>query len=253
MTARDGQSKGPAACESVQASGGSVEFVHLDLMDPARYSLALPSPKNALTIIISIANAARVVGEKFGAIDALINNAGFAFKGSTFGAAEAKQTLDINVRGTHGVTQAFEPLIKDDGVIINLCSMAGHLKILKSEALKQRFTAPDLTWDALDALCEEFVHTIGDGTFKESGWPKSMYGVSKLAEIALTKMDARRLAPRGIAVYAMCPGYVSTSMSSYKGTLTPEQVLLAAHVLVGARVCARVCLCVDAAYVCFHL
>ena len=46
-----------------------------------------------------------------------------------------------------------------------------------------------------------------------------MYGISKVAEIAYTHIVAREEAAAGsnILVNAMCPGYCSTNMSSYRG------------------------------------
>ena len=69
MTARDGVDKGPAALERVVAAGGCAEFLRLDLTDSA-----------------SIESAAEFVRQKYGKIDALVNNAGFAFHGDIFGA-----------------------------------------------------------------------------------------------------------------------------------------------------------------------
>lgn len=45
-----------------------------------------------------------------------------------------------------------------------------------------------------------------------------MYGMSKLCEIAYTRILAKQLASKGISVNAVCPGYVATDMSSWKGT-----------------------------------
>ena len=40
----------------------------------------------------------------------------------------------------------------------------------------------------------------------QEGWPSSMYGMSKLAEAAYTRVLARELEPRHIMVNALCPG-----------------------------------------------
>jgi len=68
-------------------------------------------------------------------VSALVNNAGFAFKGSTFGADEAQTTIDVNLSGTKRVTDAVLPLLKSgsDARIVNLCSQAGQLKQLSGE------------------------------------------------------------------------------------------------------------------------
>jgi NAD(P)-dependent dehydrogenase (short-subunit alcohol dehydrogenase family) len=67
------------------------------------------------------------------------------------------------------------------------------------------------------ALCEAFIAAVADGSYASKGWPRSTYGVSKAAEIAYTFALAKELAHEGIEVQAVCPGYCSTSMSSFKG------------------------------------
>lgn len=55
---------------------------------------------------------------------------------------------------------------------------------------------------------------------KGSGWPQSMYGVSKLCETAYTRVLAEELQPNGVTVNACCPGYVNTDMTSHRGVKT---------------------------------
>jgi carbonyl reductase 1 len=65
--------------------------------------------------------------------------AGIAFKGNIFGAKEARQTLDVNFVGTKNVCEAMLPLMVKGGRIVNVCSMVGKQKIIKSPTLLQRF------------------------------------------------------------------------------------------------------------------
>ena len=44
--------------------------------------------------------------------DVLVNNAGFAFKGSAFGATEARTTIGTNYEGTRRLTEALLPLAR---------------------------------------------------------------------------------------------------------------------------------------------
>lgn len=172
----------------------------------------------------SVKAAAHYVEGKHGKLDALINNAGIAFKGDIFGASEAKTTLDTNLRGTINVTEAFLPLLRksDDARIVNVCSQAGRLGQVSAE-LQSRFQNPAATKEDITALADEFVAAIEKGDYKEKGWPKSMYGVSKLTEIAYTFLLARDLAKEKLNVSACCPGYCSTNMSSYRGHKTPAE------------------------------
>ncbi len=70
--------------------------------------------------------------------------AGVAFKGNTFGAAEARQTLDTNFVGTQHVCEAIAPLMTSGGRIVNICSMAGKQRIIKSQQLLQEFNVGHL-------------------------------------------------------------------------------------------------------------
>ncbi len=58
----------------------------------------------------------------------------------------------------------------------------------------------------------------------EKGFPRSAYGMSKLGLNLYTKILSKRqdVLSNNIQVYALCPGYVSTDMSSHKGHLTIE-------------------------------
>lgn len=160
---------------------------------------------------------------------ALVNNAGFAYHGDAFGAEEARKTIAVNLTGTMAVTDAVLPCLlkavrsgEDAPRIINICSVAGRLGIV-SPALQTRFSRPDATPADVVALAEEFISAVAAGDYAAKGWPKSMYGVSKLAETAYTFCLARQLAPAGIVVHAVCPGHCATNMSSYTGSRTPAK------------------------------
>ncbi len=58
----------------------------------------------------------------------------------------------------------------------------------------------------------------------EKGFPKSAYGMSKLGLNLYTKILSKRqdVLSNNIQVYALCPGYVNTDMTSHKGHLTIE-------------------------------
>lgn len=171
-----------------------------------------------------------------GALHILVNNAGFAYKGDTFGVEEARHTIGVNFLGTAKVTEALLPCLRTgrsnsnaDVRIINICSQAGRLGQV-SPQLQARFQDPSITKADIERLCDEFISAIDSelnrgvsGALSAAGWPHSMYGISKLAEIAYTNCLTTALEKEGIIVNACCPGYVSTNMSSYKGPRTPEQ------------------------------
>ncbi len=128
--------------------------------------------------------------ERFGRIDALINNAGvyspvpfLDFTAQTWDAL-----MDINVRGPVLLGGAAGRAMRDQGGggrIVNIASTNGQL----SEA--------------------EFAH----------------YNASKAAIISLTKTMSVELAPFGILVNAVAPGWVLTPLSEpFVGTLTEDSL-----------------------------
>jgi len=171
-----------------------------------------------------VENLLSVVEKDYGGrLDVLINNAGFAYKGDVFGADEAEVTFNINYYGVKNMCEAFLPILSKSpvgGRCVNVCSEAGHLKIVSPE-LQQQFASSSLTVAQLDDLMKKFVSDVRAGDYKQKGWPQSMYGTSKLGAVALTKVYARTVP--SVLSLACCPGYVKTDMSSQKGHLTIEE------------------------------
>ncbi|KAF4710618.1 hypothetical protein FOZ63_018861 [Perkinsus olseni] len=93
-----------------------------------------------------------------------------------------------------------------------------------SEPLQKRFSDPNATEESIDNLVEEFPTGVKEGDYKKRGFSDSMYGMSKLALIAWTKVLAREAMadPRKILVTGCCPGWCQTDMSSHSGPRSAE-------------------------------
>lgn len=126
-----------------------------------------------------VRRAVRTVIEHFGKIDILVNNAG-VWKRAAIGSMKEQQwdeTIDINLKGTFLFCNAVVPFMKKNrcGRIINIASTAG-----------------------------------------QRGEPfYSHYAASKGGMIAFTKAIAAELAPSGIIVNCVSPGWVDTDMTSH--------------------------------------
>lgn len=133
-------------------------------------------------------------------IDLLINNAGIGGKGAWQGGEEqAVGTLDYgefdklietNTKGPLRVLEAFLP----------------HLQVAK---------APKVIMISSQAgsIGQDFA----------TGVDYTSYSISKAALNMGTRIAAATLKPMGIAVIAMCPGWVSTELGGAGATYTPDQ------------------------------
>lgn len=89
-------------------------------------------------------------------------HAGIAYKGNVFGAEEARNTMATNFSGTRAVCERLERLVPEGGRIVNVCSLAGKLSILRSPELRARFEKASTAEDVAN-LSEEFLQAVADG------------------------------------------------------------------------------------------
>lgn len=93
---------------------GLPDILHLDVMDESSVFAALDHTL-----------------KKYGKVDALVNNAGYAVYGpfETTTPAQIQREFDTNVFGLMAITRAFLPVFRrqKDGTIINVASMGGRL------------------------------------------------------------------------------------------------------------------------------
>lgn len=115
------------------------------------------------------------IKKKFGHLDVLVNNAG-ALSDKTLKNMEKEQwdlVLKTNLDGTFNATKNALEIMRDDGRIINISSIAGIL-----------------------------------GNFGQTN-----YAASKAGVIGFTKSLAKELGKRRITVNAVAPGFVETQMT----------------------------------------
>ena len=140
------------------------------------------------------ATAVETLLAQWGRIDVLVNNAGSTqpLKIMEIAPENYDAVTDVNLRGTLYMSQAVIPSMIDrkSGAIVNLSSVSA-----------QR----------------------GGGIF---GGPH--YSAAKAGILGLTKAMARELAPDGVRVNAICPGFIATDITA--GKLTEE---MRANVLAG--------------------
>ena len=139
----------------------------------------------------SIKNAVASVSQITDALDVLVNNAGI-YPDDGVNILTVSRDLLIKAMNTNAfspisITQAFLPLLEraDNPKVINVSSGNGQL----------------------DGISANF----------------PSYSLSKLALNGATILLADTLKSKGIAVYAMCPGWVKTDMGGDSAPRTPEE------------------------------
>jgi meso-butanediol dehydrogenase / (S,S)-butanediol dehydrogenase / diacetyl reductase len=174
---------GLAVAEWFLARDHSVALIDIDGETLARTDAALANPERVLALNHDVSKpeqvdaAIRAVDERFGRIDALVNNAGVAvFKPilqTSF--EEWRYVLGTNLDGAFLCTQAAAPVMlrNGGGSVVNIASISG----LRASTLRVA------------------------------------YGTSKGALIHLTKQQACELGNAGIRVNAIAPGPVETEMA----------------------------------------
>jgi meso-butanediol dehydrogenase / (S,S)-butanediol dehydrogenase / diacetyl reductase len=123
-----------------------------------------------------VASAAKAVVERFGHVDALVNNAGVAvFKPILETTLEEwRRVLAVNLDAPFICTQVFAPaMLRGGGAVVNVASISG----VRASALRVA------------------------------------YGTSKAALMHLTKQQALELGAMGVRVNAVAPGPVDTAMA----------------------------------------
>jgi len=179
--ARDEQRR-KAAVERLRAAGVDAFGVPLDVTDDA-----------------SATAAARLIEERAGRLDVLVNNAaitgGMPQEPTRVDPATIRTVVETNVIGVIRVTNAMLPLLhrSTSPRIVNMSSSVGSLT-------RQSGTA-ELT----------------------TGPVAAVYAPSKTFLNAVTLQYARELSGTNILINAGCPGYVATDLNGFHGVRTPEQ------------------------------
>lgn len=151
--------EGRKVVEEINSQGGDCIFMTCDVSDEKQ-----------------VADCLQEVGNKYGRVDVLVNNAGVVlvkpFDQITW--VEFKRTIDINLGGHFLLCKYVLPFMKKQksGVIVNMGSVSGHV-------------------GQMDHV---------------------MYGATKGAIIAMTRALAWELAPYNIRVNSISPGSVDTPM-----------------------------------------
>jgi 2-keto-3-deoxy-L-fuconate dehydrogenase len=169
-----GQGIGRAIAESFAAEGASVIATDVDenKLDGIKSTKRLKLDVRSTAAVDALA---KQVAAEFGALDVLVNCAGYVHHGSVLDCSEQDWdfSFDLNVKSMHRTIRAFLPamLEKNAGSIVNISSAVSSIR-----------GVPD----------------------------RYVYGATKAAVIGLTKAVAADFIRRGIRANAICPGTIES-------------------------------------------
>ncbi len=168
-----GQGIGKAAALAFAREGG--EVIATDINDKALAALAGTKRLSARRLDVADKGAIGALARDLGAIDVLLNCAGYVHHGALLDCDEAAWdfSMNLNVKSMYLMTRAFLPAMieKGGGSIINIASVASSLRGIVN---------------------------------------RCVYGTSKAAVIGFTKSVAIDYIRRGIRCNAICPGTVES-------------------------------------------
>jgi 3-oxoacyl-[acyl-carrier protein] reductase len=168
-------------------NAAALEALASELSAAGASCLAVPGDLAISSEVLALANAA----EGFGPIDALVNNAGIAYRAPLEETGEGvwDETLSVNLKAPYLLTRALLPGMRARrrGRIVNVCSISS---------------------------------VIGTASL-------TAYCASKWALLGFSKALARELEGTGVSVTSVLPGSTNTDMlrgSGFPAELTPDQV-----------------------------
>jgi len=132
--------------------------------------------------------------ERFGRLDALINNAGIGIGGAIADADTKKidLQLDVNLRAVYLMTRDCIPMLKEAG--------ADHHKAL-------------------------IVNTASIAGKRGEGW-LAAYSATKFGVVGLSQAMHKELGEGGIQVTALCPAFVATPMTDWVQEQVPKEEMI---------------------------
>lgn len=179
---------GNAIAEKFVSEGASVVFSDINDFDVSRFGDKAIFVKCDVSKSTEVDNLVKACVDKFGRVDIMVNNAGVGSLGDVFSMSDDvwHKTIEINLSGVFYGIRAAGRIMKEKGIkgsIINTASILGSVGFEGALA----------------------------------------YCASKGGVVQLTKGSALEMAPLGIRVNAVAPGFIKTNMT--KGVQENENLL----------------------------
>ena len=208
---------GRAIVEALAREGGNGHIIYLGCRDPsAGQALARSLGGGIQPLQLDVADAASVtaaaasVSASGSQLDALINNAGVLLERDGVDLASiVEPTLLINMDGVRLVTEAFLPLLRDGGQVINVSSGAGTRAAGTLSDARRAELDEAVDSDRLRAMIARLAQEAAGQACQAGETP--IYGLSKMGLNYYTRLLARQTSR--VRVNACSPGFCRTEIA----------------------------------------
>ncbi|CAH0702071.1 unnamed protein product [Spodoptera exigua] len=121
-----------------------------------------------------------------------------------------RRTLSVNFYGYINFGKLVYPILNENARVINVSGPAGLLATIENEEIRRRISDSNLTEDELVAILQEYEDAARRGTEKTEGWGMSVHCVSKVALNAVTFLQHREWASKGVTINCVNPGNLNS-------------------------------------------
>lgn len=146
-------------------------------------------------------------------IELIINVTDYVPEKKISHAEVVRRTLSFNFYGYINFGKLVYPLLTDKARVINVSGPAGLLATIENEAIRKRISDPSLTEDELVAVMQDYEYAARRGTEKTEGWGINVQAVSKVSLNAVTFLQHREWADKGVVINCVNPGNLSSKES----------------------------------------
>lgn len=191
--------RGQAACAHLLQAhpgwGDRIEVVELDVVHEA-------------SVVAATRHVASRFIEDLTPLYAVVCNAGVGLRSNP-----PREVLDVNTLGVRRVCEAFLPLVRPHGRVVNVTSASGPTFVQGCSEERQRFFVdPTVTWPRLQAVIDEYLALTGAAAYAAAGFGGGdAYGFSKACANSYTLLLAREH-PQ-LHVNACTPGFIETDLT----------------------------------------
>ncbi|CAH0718709.1 unnamed protein product, partial [Brenthis ino] len=143
-------------------------------------------------------------------IELLINNTDYIPEKNVSYIEKVRRTLSVNFYGYINFGKLIYPLLTENARVVNVSGPAGLLATIENEKIRSKISDPTLNEEELVAILQEYEEAARQGIERTEGWGANVHAVSKVALSAVTFLQHREWADKGVVINCVNPGNLSS-------------------------------------------